>query len=319
LTKARIDEKEVSVANDSALKLVKRAEEEKKRLTSFIFNKKIILFVKNEKAVEMSNIGAIKYESVEGAELKDLKKIDISDIVNGGYCVQVYPQIEKTFCLIFINNDECGLTQVTIDENENIISPLRKFSNNGFYICLFRKHKDDIYFHDGSYRISKLNRKLSVVKTVNSGYDTSFLSVNDNNVYTFSNHLLIYNRNLVFLKQVGQSINPTGAFFLPIGIKQFESHKGKYYWLNETKLQILREDNGQLVNSVTINADSFIIDSSQVVLVNNATKEINYFNADGYLVDQKPIDNYRPDLKFSLTKNAKYFFYSDTALFVSNE
>ena len=191
--------------------------------------------MKNEKAVEMSNIGAIKYESVEGAELKDLKKIDISDIVNGGYCVQVYAQIEKTFCLIFIDADECGLIQVTIDEDRKIISPSRKFNNNGFYICLFRKHKDDIYFHDGSYRISKLDRNLSVVKTVNSGYNTPFLSVNDTNVYTFSDHLLIYNRNLMFLKQVGQSANPTGAFYLPTDIKQFESHKGKYYWLSDTK------------------------------------------------------------------------------------
>jgi len=74
--------------------------------------------VKNKRAVEMNNIGAIKYEGVGGSELNVLKKM-ILDIVNGGYCVQVYPQIEK---------------------------PLRKSSNNGFYIFLFRKHKDDIYF-----------------------------------------------------------------------------------------------------------------------------------------------------------------------------
>jgi len=97
---------------------------------------------------------------------------------------------------------------------------------------------------------------------------------------------------------------------LPTAIKQFESHKGKYYWLSDTKLQILREDNGQLVNSVTISADSFShIDSSHVVLVNNATKEINYFNADGYLVNHKPIDNYRADVRFSLTNEAKSFLF----------
>jgi hypothetical protein len=76
------------------------------------------------------------------------------------------------------------------------------------------------------------------------------------------------------LKQVGQSNDPKGAFYLPTGIKQFESHKGIYYWLNDSNLQILREDDGQLVKSVTLIANIFIIDSSdKVVLINNATKE----------------------------------------------
>jgi len=80
----------------------------------------------------------------------------------------------------------------------------------------------------------------------------------------------------------------------------------------------LREENGLLVNSVTISADSFIIDSSHAVLVNNATKEINYFNEDGYLVNHIPIYNYRADVRFSLTNEAKSFFYFDSAL-LSNE
>jgi hypothetical protein len=92
----------------------------------------------------MNNIGAIKYEGVGGSELNVLKKM-ILDIVNGGYCVQVYPQIEKTFCLIFIDADECDLTKLRLMKTK-LISPLRKSSNNGFYIFLFRKHKDDIYF-----------------------------------------------------------------------------------------------------------------------------------------------------------------------------
>jgi len=72
-------------------------------LTSLIFNKKIICFVTIEKAVEIVYIGAIKYEGVGGAELKNLKQVDILDIFNGRYCVQVYPQLDKTFCLICLN------------------------------------------------------------------------------------------------------------------------------------------------------------------------------------------------------------------------
>jgi hypothetical protein len=91
----------------------------------------------------------------------------------------------------------------------------------------------------------------------------------------------------VLLKQVGQTYNPTGAFYLPFGIKQFESHKGMYYWLYDTNLHILREDNGKFVKSVAVTANNFIIDSiDNVFLIKNATKELNYFTADGTLEDQ---------------------------------
>jgi len=121
---------------------------------------------------------------------------------------------------------------------------------------------------------------------------------------------------LQFLKQVGLSNNPTGAFYLPTDIKQFESHKGMYYWLNNTNLQILREDNGQLVKSVAITASNFIIDSSdKVVLINNATKELNYFTTDGTLVDQTPLDNYTADLRLSMTIDSELLFHSDALLY----
>ncbi len=64
----------------------------------------------------------------------------------------------------------------------------------------------------------------------------------------------------------------------------------------------MREDNGQLVKSVAVTANNFIIDSNDnVVLINNATKELNYFTADGVLVDQTPLDNFTADLRLSIT------------------
>jgi len=62
LTKAKIDEKEVEVSNEAALGLIMKEEREKRKLNSFVFNKKMILFVKNDKSVEMSNIGVVKYK-----------------------------------------------------------------------------------------------------------------------------------------------------------------------------------------------------------------------------------------------------------------
>ncbi len=109
---------------------------------------------------------------------------------------------------------------------------------------------------------------------------------------------------------------PKSAFYLLADIKQFESHKGMCYWLNNAKLQILREDNGRLVESVAVTANNFIIDSSDnVVLINNATKELNYFTADGILLDQIPIDNYTDDLRLSMTIDGEPLLHSDTSLY----
>jgi len=136
-------------------------------------------------------------------------------------------------------------------------------------------------------------------------------------MYTyFNNQLYIYNNELQFLKQVGQSNNPTGAFYLPTDIKQFESHKGMYYWLNNTNLQILREDDGQLVKSVAITASNFIIDcSDNVFLINNASNELYYFTADGNIADQTPLDNYTAEIRLSMKNDCEPLFYSDTLIY----
>ncbi len=105
-------------------------------------------------------------------------------------------------------------------------------------------------------------------------------------------------------------------FYFPTDIKQFESHKGMYYWLNNTTLQILREDDGQLIKSVAVTANNFILDSTDnVVLINNATKELDYFSPDGTLEDQIPLANYKADLRVSMKIDGEPLFYSDTSIY----
>jgi len=130
LTRAKIDEKDVAVSNEAALGLIMKAEREKRKLNSFVFNKKMILFVKNEKSVEMSNIGVVKYKNVGSIDLKYLKQIDIKDIVNGGKRVQVYPHDDRNYCLLYSNSTGNILTRVIMDSDKKIISPSKTFNTN---------------------------------------------------------------------------------------------------------------------------------------------------------------------------------------------
>ena len=285
----------------------------------------MILFVKNEKSVEMSNIGVVKYKNVGSIDFKDLKQIDIKDIVIGGYNVQVYPHDDRTYCLLFVDvNYNYILTRVIMDSDKKIILPSKTFNTNHTSrpIYHFKKHKNSIfsnsYNNNGCLSLLKFNLDLSVVKSLNIGTRIAFLSSNDTHVYAYyNNQLYIYNNELQLLNQVGQSNNPTGAFYLPTGINQFESHKGMYYWLSFNNLQILREDNGKLVESVAVQAENFLIDSNDnVVLFNNATRELNFYTADGILVDQIPLDIYTTGLRVSMTKDGEPVFNSDTTLYV---
>jgi len=67
---------------------------------------------------------------------------------------------------------------------------------------------------------------------------------------------------------------------------------------------------------VAVTANNFIIDSTDnVVLINNTTKELNYFTADSTLVDQTPLDNYTADLRLSMTIDSELLFHSDALLY----
>jgi len=235
----------------------------------------MILFVKNGKSVEMSNIGVVKYKHVGCIDLKDLKKIDIKDIVDEGRQVQIYPHNGGIINQVYTHDDRSlyllytvagygrsSLTLLNMDSVKKNILPSKIYNSQNYGIEQFTKHKNNIFVYSGNC-LERLNLDLYIAKTVNIGYDISFLSANDAHVYMYRNKkLYIYQNDLKPLNQVGQSNNSTGAFYFPTDIKQFESHKGMYYWLNNTNLQILREEDGQLVKSVSVTTNNFIIDSN---------------------------------------------------------
>ena len=329
LEKAEVDEKEVAVKNELALELIMKADWEKEKLTSIVFNKKMIMFMKNVNEVEMGNIGIVKFKSIGGIDLNEFRQIDIKDVLNIGNCVrvevQIYPQDDGTFCLLYISACGYGLNQVSINKDKKIVSALKTYDAH-IRCYSFKMHKNNIFINSSSgacFKLSKLDRQLSVIKTVDVYYASSFLSASDTHVYSLdkvNDKLWIYNNDLVFLKTVGQYNNLKGPFYLPPEIKQLEVNKGKFYWLNHTKLQILREDSGELVKSLAVTANNFIIDSKDnIVLVNNVNQEINKFDEDGTLIKKVPKDNYAAGLRVALTKDDEPLFYSNSTTFLNNE
>ena len=146
----------------------------------------------------------------------------------------MYPQDDGHFYLIYRDSNCKGITQVTIDKEKKLLSPVYTYKN-GKRFWPFKKQRDNIFVHYHN-TISKLNLDLSVAKTVDANYSTPFLSANGDHVYAYSykdNQLCIFNKDLELLKQVGQLNNPADPFYFSKKMKhfvpyQFECHKGKY-------------------------------------------------------------------------------------------
>jgi len=98
----------------------------------------------------MSNIGVVKYGNVGNIDLKDLKQIDITDIVNGGGRIQVYPHDDRTYCLLFVDvSYNYILTRVIIDSDKKNISPFKDVYN--WYpilsnLSIQKAHKQIFYY-----------------------------------------------------------------------------------------------------------------------------------------------------------------------------
>ena len=122
LERAEIDENKLVVSNGLALEMIEKAEWQKNKLTSLVFNKKVISFAKNVRGVEMGNIGVVKYKGVGGYDLNDFRKIDITDI-NWDCNLKVYPQNDGCFNLLGTVGK--NIIQVTIDKHNNVIVPDR--------------------------------------------------------------------------------------------------------------------------------------------------------------------------------------------------
>ena len=137
-------------------------------------------------------------------------------------------------------------------------------------------------------------------------------SISETYIYCFADSTLrIYNKEFAFIKVIGQNTIPTGAFYIPADITQFECKNGKYFLLNKTNFQILGENNGELIKTIQLTADNFVFDSKDmIVLLNKAKKELTCYNDKGDIIESIPIENYRDGLTLkSLSKNDEPIFF----------
>ena len=209
LKKVKIDDKEVKETNEKALIMKKETDRQMRRLNSFIFNKKMIDFVKNVNGVDMSNIGVIRFKSVGSIDLSLLEQIDISDIIpNNAKSFKVYCQGDGSFHVLFTDSN-CYLNQIVFDKNKKIISQ-QKQNDTRFQVYYFNKTKDFIVASGvySYYCLIKFDLNLLLLEQSDNQQFHRFtiVSADDKHIYAFRNSKLKkYNTELSLIKEIGQN------------------------------------------------------------------------------------------------------------------
>ena len=167
-----------------------------------------------------------------GYDLNYFTNIILSDIITSIFknsLIEISLNGDGSFYIIYLDVHKY-LNQVTVDRNKKIISS--KTGNGKFFN--FKKNKDTIVEKVNGSCPTNLDQNLSIVKQYTGDFSNNVLlfSISEAYIYCFCQRrrvkiMRIYTKELEFIKVIGQYSIPTGAFYIPFGIKQFECKNGK--------------------------------------------------------------------------------------------
>jgi len=147
------------------------------------------------------------------------------------------------------------------------------------------------------------------------------VGVNDTYIYCISDRttkkpLYIYSWRLERITSLGQRDSPKRCFYFPSDIKQIDNRDGKYFWLNQVSFNIVNELNGQIVNSIKLNANKFVIDSANnILLMCQQVRRLYFFDFEGSLMQEIELFNFPlTDVDFFLGTNEKPSFFCTKSL-----
>ncbi len=93
--------------------------------------------------------------------------------------------------------------------------------------------------------------------------------------------------------------------------------KGKFFWLDDKEFVIMNESTGLILKSITIDADKFLIDfNDQIILLNKETKKLCYFNNDGTLMNEVAVVEFEAEPIIFLDNNAKVMLYDPSRFLI---
>jgi len=324
LKKVRINEEDILNTYDSAVALKTETERKIVQLNTLVFGRKLIDFERG--FTTMPGLGQIRHQSLNFCRLDDFECLDISGRVCRAKKIEVLARVDNSFEVFFIDYCNRAVERLTFDKQSSQVvgsDSVRKEN----YLCLRRIDETAVLTQytdesEDSYLELLSASDLSVVELLRIDYDPLFISSCDRFVYSFGNAKLnIFDRQLKLIKSIGQRAWPSRPFYFPANIRQFECNNGRYFVLTRTHLRIMREDSGELIRSIEVAANNFIVNSrdGSVVLMNKSKKGLDYYTGDGVLFAFVHLEDFCDDLSLAIAQdNTPIFFNCNKIFFISN-
>lgn len=279
----RIDEERVSQNLIPAKNLIKEVENEIEFLKSHM-NVNSMKFVVNNKSNEPESLlGTLEiekfYEPNVCVNLKkhfethgntqDMTKTFISRLNNGDFIIA--QKISNQNVILFrINhkNKVVNTTNVLIENDFQI-------TNNG--IRIFLKIDDNILkSFDNNLKILK-ERKISKI-------ENSILASNSSYIFVITNKFInvFFTKNLNYILCLNlNKMNSNLPFYVPFKISEAKVYDEKFFFFSKSSLKIIDCFEGNLVNEISIKAQSFSISNGRIIFLDESSNRFVFYDING--------------------------------------
>ena len=329
LKNLQYDEEAIIKANDVANKLSMEFNDDEIQIKSFIFINDLIKFEPNLDPIDRKLIGTIVHNqlSIQFKQIHNAKSLLI-DAQPDSIVVDRLVSGDILFLYLSKRYDLEQFCALKCNPNCEVLT--KRFSFLHYLTNVFKKYNDKVLYLNSNGLIQMVNMNAatdeflcSQVLIQGENKEPLLLCMNETNVYCLlikSQQLLIKSRRVINIMDriKFQSATSEKPFYFPANVKQFECVDGKLIWLNATQLQILNEKTGDLIRSVKVVADKFILNSkNKIVLLNQAVQRLQVFHIDGALLAEFKVEENLLDVTFFLDKQDNVLFFNKKTLCLS--
>ncbi len=308
LKKFIIDEVKLAEAISEAKERLRKFEKEILRLKERAFKGNLLTFEKNPNKLDSSIIGSLTLEKREylNKNFENLTKVSISipnyeigkpfGIESLRNCILAVccQSSDSNLVLCLLNRKGEIVKNITIILDFTIFYDLKiaksqkaLFIYTSFYGSYFNGKKTSTnYYHlIKSYDLEN----LTFIKEVNIGQSITWLATFNDQIFCLTNQLFKFNKifvydvNLDYVETIGQQ-NTLDPYYFTIYIKKIEVTTDFFFLLENNRIMIMNRSDGVVFKSFDYKYDDFKIFFTYVIGYDYLTRELSYYDLDGYVV-----------------------------------
>lgn len=344
-----IDDNMIETASHDIRRLIKCIDKEKLELKKRIFDGKLLKFDGNQKNIESSIIGVMRFENFHVSfdkQVSNLREISLKDKLfeyRAGYPIKIEALHDGKFIIAYYNINN-NFNMVILDHNGNVVCKKTETFQSAFQIenteelwetdtkldfslmKIFLAEQDSKiivynYYEDEYYRttanlLKQFDEQLNLIKEVNLNCKIDSMVVYDGNVYCLSDEqsllLHVYDKDFKNIENIGQN-NENYPYFFPSFTSKFNMTDQFYLLLEGVEMKIMKRSDGLISRSFSIDANDFLLYLDKYILAYDSdTKTLRSYDFDGKKVTEDKFESFSTNYKLVCISDQDLVFFDET-------